>query len=80
MLSLWRGFNDKYNGKWRIRFSPETGILKRIFGYHTTPTKERPEDIARTFLSKNQSLLQIESKNLKLLKVDQNRKFNQVVY
>ncbi|MDI6752405.1 MAG: T9SS type A sorting domain-containing protein [bacterium] len=79
LLGLER-FNKGYNNKWKIRFNAETGIPKKIFGYHTAPVKGRPCKIARAFLSENQALLRIETKNLKLLKVAENRKFNHVVY
>ncbi|MBU1599419.1 hypothetical protein KKG61_04855, partial [bacterium] len=78
MLSLWRGFNK--SNKWKVQFNPATGIPKRIWGFHTKASKEAPLEIGKKFLSENQQLLQIETKNIKLFNVERRQRFNHLTY
>ncbi|MEW6680093.1 MAG: CUB domain-containing protein, partial [bacterium] len=73
-------FNEKYENKWRVEFNPSTGLIARIFGYHTEPKRGKPEEIALSFLSENKPLFKIEPKNIRLLKKEKRKKFAHVSY
>ena len=61
---LWEAFNQRYQGKWTIRWDEETGTPASIYGHRTEATSQitaGAEVVAKNFFAQNKRLFKLRA-------------------
>ena len=59
-------FNSKYENQWRVQWNAKTGLINKLFGYHTEPSTLKSENVVSSFLEDHSDLLGVDTRNLQL--------------
>src|SRR5215217_1825876 len=65
-LAALDGFKSTYGPQATVRWNPFAGSPDVITGFHTAPSSDTPENVARGFVAANQTLFGVDASSLVL--------------